>query len=331
MTRAGGHRLVFMGSDAIALPLLDWLAGPDSGGVEIAAVFTRPARPAGRGQQLKANPIKEWADLRGIPVQQPERLGEPERAELARLAPDLALVMAYGQILKDAFIATPRLGTVNLHASLLPRYRGASPIQAAIASGDSETGVALMRIVRELDAGPVAASERVPIGPRTTAEELERAIAAACPRLLARVLPQLFAGTLPFVDQDPAAVSYCRKLAKDDGGLDFAEPANVLAARINALHPWPGCSVHVKDVAIKLGLADAVDAQNRADPGTVVGADAHGVTVGTGRGLLRLLRLQRPGGRMLPAPEFLRGFPLEAGTRLPSRPMRPFVAREKFS
>ena len=178
--------------------------------------------------------------------------------------------MAYGHILRDAFIATPRLGTLNLHTSLLPKYRGASPIQTAIANGETETGVSLMRIVRELDAGPVADVEHVPISPRDTALDVEAKLAAACVPLLARTLPALAAGTLKFLEQDHSAATFCRKLQKEDGVLDFTAPAAVLAARINGLNPWPGCTVEIAGQMVKLGLADTVG-QSTGDwpPGTI--------------------------------------------------------------
>jgi methionyl-tRNA formyltransferase len=317
-------RIVFLGSDPIARPLLDWLVTAGRGAGELVGVFTQPDRPVGRGQQVMPNAIKTWAGQRGLPVRQPEKLTESARAELAELAPDLALVMAYGHILKDDFIATPRLGTINLHASLLPWYRGASPIQSAIASGEKETGVTLMRIVRALDAGPVADRETVPIHALDTAAVIEERLAQACPPLLARCLPRLANGTLDFTEQDHTRATYCRRLVKADGGLDFHQPAALLAARINGLHPWPGCSITVREQVIKLGQADAVDGEG--EPGVVVGGDEHGLLVGTSRGRLRLRRLQRAGGRMLEATEFLRGFPLPAGTRLPSQPMPVLVA-----
>src|SRR5476651_2552211 len=225
-------RLVFLGSDAIALPLLNWLAGEGSTHAQVVAVFTQPDRPVGRGQKIQPNAIKAWALAHGLPVHQPEKLTEDVRAQLAALAPDVALVMAYGHILRDAFIATPRLGTLNLHTSLLPKYRGASPIQTAIASGERETGVTLMRIIRELDAGPIADVERVPIAPRDTASDIEARLSAACVPLLARALPRLRDGSLAFTPQDDSAATYCRRLDKDDGALDFSAPASTLAARI---------------------------------------------------------------------------------------------------
>ncbi len=324
---AGPPAIVFFGSDTIALPLLKWLAGEGREFGRIQAVFTQPDRAAGRGQGVRPNGIKLWAEAHSLPVHQPERLGEPERRTLADLGPDLGLVMAYGHILRDEVISIPRLGMLNLHASLLPSYRGASPIQAAIASGDRETGVSLMRIVRRLDAGPVADRESVPIGARDTAADVEDRLSRACIPLLARALPVLARGALAFAEQDEKAASYCRKLVKEDGVLDFSAKAAALAARINGLFPWPGCSFPIAGAPIRVGLAEPAETAGGAVPGTVLGTDAEGLLVATGEGAVRLLRLQRPGGRMLSAPEFLRGFPIPAGTVLPSAPMPPLVEK----
>ncbi|HTZ21956.1 MAG TPA: methionyl-tRNA formyltransferase [Opitutaceae bacterium] len=329
-------RLVFLGSDPIALPLLDWLAGEGRVVAKIVAVFTQPDRPVGRGQKVQPNTIKTWALDHGLPVHQPERLMADARTLLAELAPDVSLVMAYGHILHEDFIAAARLGTLNLHASLLPKYRGASPIQTAVASGEHETGVSLMRIVRELDAGPVAGRERVAIEPNDTALDVEARLAAASVTLLARALPRLAAGTLAFTEQEHAAATFCRRLTKDDGALDFSAPAAALAARINGLFPWPACAAEVAGQPIKFGLADIVapvadrGSGNTTAPGTVLGADGAGLLVAAGAEVLRVLRLQRPGGKMLPAAEFLRGFPVAAGTMLPSRPLPVLVANEPF-
>lgn len=322
-------RIVFLGSDVIALPLLEWLAGPGAAVGEVVAVFTQPDRAVGRGQKIQPNGIKAWAAARGLPVLQPEKLTGEVRGELAALRADVGLIMAYGHILRDDFIGTPPLGMLNLHTSLLPLFRGASPIQSAIVGGESVTGVSLMRIVRRLDAGPVADRETVGIGPLDTALDVERNLAAACVPLLARALPRLRAGGLTFSEQDDAAATYCRKLQKEDGAVDFAAPAAVLARRINGLFPWPGCAVPANGQTLKLGLAEAADGQGPAGAlaGQVLGADAAGVLVATGGGVLRLRRLQRPGGRMLEAAEFLRGFPLPAGLVLPSAPMPELVTR----
>lgn len=321
-------KLVFLGSDPIALPLLEWLEGAGREVAQLDAVFTQPDRPVGRGQKITPNAITQWAQARDIPVYQPEKLRAEALAQLQALQADVSLVMAYGHILSQAFIDAPRLGTLNLHASLLPQYRGASPIQSAVAMGETETGVTLMRIVRELDAGPVADMETVPIEPQDTALEIESKLAAACVPLLSRNLPALAEGRLAFREQDHAAATFCRRLTKADGVLDFAQPAQVLAARINGLFPWPACAVTIEGQPIKFGLADAIDGE--LAPGIIGGGDADGLLIGTGRGILRVKRLQRPGGRMLPAGEFLRGVMLAPGTPIPSQPMPALVAAQPF-
>jgi len=324
-------RIVFMGSDAIALPMLNWLVGEGSG-ASVVAVFTQPDRPVGRGQKVQANAIKLWAQSHGIPVHQPEKLREPELALLAGYGADLALVMAYGHILRDAFINAPRLGTLNFHTSLLPKYRGASPIQTAVANGERETGVTLMRIVAALDAGPIADAERVTIGPRDTALEVETKLAAACVPLLTRALPRIADGAQEFREQDHAAATFCRKLEKADGSLDFGRPAAELAARINGLFPWPAATVEIAGQPIKFGAAEHghESSDKGGAPGCVLGADAEGLLIATADGVLRVLRLQRPGGKMLAAGEFLRGFPVADGTMLASSPMPPLVAAQPF-
>jgi len=321
-----------MGSDGIALPALNWLAGGASPRAKVVGVFTQPDRPAGRGQKVAPNVIKTWALDRAIPVQQPERLGATERELLSAMKPDLVLVMAYGQILRQEVIDLPRLGTFNLHTSILPAYRGASPIQTAICCREKETGVTLMRMVLRLDAGPVAEVERVPIEPRETAADLERKLAHACVPLLERCLPAIAAGTQEFVPQDEAKATYCRRLEKTDGVLDFHAPAASLAARVNGLAPWPGCTVEINSQVVKIGLADMVSlpAYEPTAPGEVMGLHHGGLLVGTGERKLQLLQLQRAGGRMLPAEEFLRGFPVAPGTRLASLPMPPLVAAQPF-
>lgn len=330
-------RIAFLGSDPIARPLLDWLSGEGRSLGEVVAVFTQPDRATGRGQKIIPNAIKTWALAREIPVLQPEKVTDEVRTQLASYAPDVSLVMAYGHILRDEFIATPRLGTLNLHTSVLPKYRGASPIQTAVACGERETGVTLMRMVRRLDAGPVAEVERVSIEPSDTALDVEAKLASACVPLLARALPRLHDGTLAFSAQEDAAATFCRKLTKEDGVLDFAAPARVLAARINGLFPWPGCSVELGGQSVRFGNATAAsevatgELTDGADAiGEVLGADAAALRIATGEGVLRVLRLQRPGGRMLSAAEFLRGFPIPIGTQLRSRPMPALVGAAPF-
>ena len=331
-------RIVFMGSDTIALPALNWLAGEGRNIAQLAGVFTQPDRAAGRGQKVQSNGVKLWAEERNLPVLQPVKIGTAERQQLADLQPDLSLVMAYGHILRQEFIDAPRLGTLNLHTSVLPAYRGASPIQTAITCGETETGVTLMRMVLKLDAGPVAGVECVRIDALDTALEVEAKLARACVPLLARCLPRIADGEQKFTPQDESVATYCRRLEKSDGVLDFQAPAALLAGRINGLMPWPACSVEINGQVVKLGLADVLPPPSQSnllgysgsEAGRVIGTDAEGLLVGTGQGILRLRLLQRPGGRMLPAAEFLRGFPVTPGTPLVSQPMPPLVAREPF-
>lgn len=331
-------RTVFMGSDAIALPLLNWLADDAREIVKLVGVYTQPDRAVGRGQKVQPNAIKLWAQARGLPVHQPEKLTPEDLVQLKSYSPDLALIMAYGHILRQDFISVPRLGMLNLHTSLLPKYRGASPIQTAIVSGDRQTGVTLMRIVPALDAGPIADVETVTIDALDTAVEVEAKLANASVPLLARALPKLANSKLEFTEQNAAHATFCRKLEKADGALDFTSPAALLAARINGLFPWPACSVAINGQPVKLGLADTVTEETcqvlsdklSALPGMILGQDDAGVLVATGQGGLRLRRLQRPGGKMLPASEFLRGFTLATGTKLSSSPCSALVSERPF-
>ncbi|GAB5560110.1 MAG: methionyl-tRNA formyltransferase [Synoicihabitans sp.] len=308
-----------MGSDPIALPMLNALVEEAAEAVEVVGVFTQPDRAVGRGQKIVPNEIKRWAIEQNIRVFQPSKITAEVNEELAELHPDVSLVMAYGHILKEGFMTIPSQGTLNLHTSILPKYRGASPIQSAVVSGDTETGVTLMRIVRELDAGPIADVERVPIERGETAADIESKLAEACVPLLRRNLPALAAGKLVFTEQNHREASFCRKLTKADGVLDFAAPAEILAARINGLHPWPGVRIEMSDHVIRVASAAAEEGHGRI--GEVTAIDDQAIVVGTGKGMLRLLRLQRPGGRMMPAGDFVRGFSVELGTTIPSREM----------
>jgi len=320
--------IAFFGSDPIALPLLNWLYDEAKDSVHFVAIFTQPDRPVGRGQKLRANEIKQWAVARNLPVYQPDRLDAVAQKAYAELATDLSLVMAYGHIFKQDFIDTPRLGTVNLHTSQLPKYRGASPIQTAIAMGDDETGVSLMRIVRALDAGPVTDCETVSIGRVDTALDIEAKLAEACVPLVSRNLAALASEDLMFTEQNHDSATFCRRLVKGDGGLDFSASARTLAARINGLFPWPATVLPINGQLIKAGLATAEEGDGAA--GVVMGSDQEGLLIGTGEGILRLHKLQRPGAKMLPVNDFLRGFPVEVGTKISSVEMTPLVADAPF-
>lgn len=317
-----------MGSDPIALPGLEAIIAGKCGEIELVAIYTQPDRPRGRGKKVVPNEIKTWALEREIEVRQPEKMGKAERFQIATEDIDSVLVMAYGHLLSQKLIDTPKFGIWNLHTSILPKYRGASPIQCAVASGDEETGVSLMRMVREMDAGPVLSVEKVRIGNEDTALDVEHRLAEACVPLLERGLPIIHGGEPIVVEQNPSRASYVRKLGKEDGELDFRGPAAALARRINGLFPWPGTRAVLGDAAIKIGLATAEDRSVDAPPGTVLGTGKDGVEVACGEGVLLLKKLQRPGGKMLDAAEFTRGFELAEGACFESRPMTELVTPE---
>lgn len=320
------HRLLFMGSDPIALPTLEAVDEGQCGAIEWAGVFTQPDRPRGRGKKVTPNEIKLWAQERGLPVHQPERLGKEQRLQIAEMEIDAILVMAYGHLLSQRLIDTPPRGILNLHTSLLPRYRGASPIQGAVASGEEKTGVTLMRMVKRMDAGPIIDQESVPIARLDRALEVERRLSLACPVLLQRNLLAVLEGRATCREQDESEATYVGKLSKGDGVLDFAAPAKALAHRINGLFPWPGTRVRVGQDFVRLGQADYQQTPTRqAEPGTILPSDERGARVACGEGVLLLKQLQRPGGKMLPASDFLRGYPWPVGERLPSEAMTQLV------
>lgn len=318
-----------MGSDEIALPSLDFLA-KQTELLEIAAVYTQPDRRRGRGKSLHPNAIKVWALEREIEVRQPEKLGDEEVAWVKENRIDLILVMAYGHILRQNLIESVPLKTYNLHASLLPKYRGASPIEGAISEGDKETGVTLMQVVRRLDAGPLVDTELFPIDCVETGKSARHKVAQASVPLLERNLPAMLAGMVTAIEQDEEQATYTRKLKKEDGVVDFFQPAKAIADRINSLMPWPGSFIDMNDQPVKIGLADSIEETVDAEPGTILRCSDQGLDVATAKGTLRLLLLQRPGGRLLQAEEFFRGFPIEIGTVLKSKPMPPLVSKEPF-
>ncbi len=321
-------RLAFFGSDAIAVPALEYLHFAE--GVELVAVVSQPNRPAGRGRHLHANPVSAWAVAHGVPLLQPEKPGAEEVAWLRAQRLELSLVMAYGHILRHEMLEVALRGTWNLHGSLLPKYRGASPVEAALVAGDRETGVSLMRMVLKMDAGPVAATARVPIQDTDTSSSLRERLAQACVPLLQRHLATLGSSTNSPTPQDEQQVTFTRKLTKADANVDFSVSAKELERRVRAFQPWPGVAIEHQGAVLKVGAAAVVGGADEIAPGTIVHAGEMGVDIATGSGLLRLLTLQRPGGRMLPAGEFLRGYQLEVGERLGSQPMRPLVDSKPF-
>ncbi len=298
-------RLAFMGSPDFAVPALHAL---HQAGHHIAAVYCQPPRPAGRGQKETPCPVHQAALALGLPVRTPARVrkDQAEHAAFAALQLDAAVVAAYGLILPPEMLEAPRLGCLNIHASLLPRWRGAGPIQAAILAGDSETGITIMQMEAGLDTGPMLLRGTTPIGPRTTTPELHDTLAAMGGALILRALAEQPAPT----PQPEEGVTYAPKLSKADGRLDWTRDTASLDRQVRALNPWPG--TYFQAGAETLRLLEAAPAEGHvpplAPPGTVL---APGL-VACGEGALRLLRLQRPGRGPMPAAELLRGYTLPA-------------------
>jgi methionyl-tRNA formyltransferase len=298
-----------MGTSGFAVPAMERLI---ERGHCIVAVYTQPPRPAGRGYATRPTPMQQAAERLGLPVEAPPRLREPEaQARFREHAADLAVVGAYGLLLPQPILDAPRLGCINLHASLLPRWRGAAPIERAILAGDEETGISIFQMERGLDTGPVLAMRRIPIGPGETAETLHGRLAALAADMLPGVVDDLLAGRADPRPQPADGVTYARKLERAEGRLDFGEPATSLARRLRALNPRPGCWCEVLGERLALLAGEAVD--GAGPPGTIIGLP---LTVACGEGALRVSRVQRPGRRAMGADELQRGFPLPLGTML---------------
>jgi methionyl-tRNA formyltransferase len=306
-------RLICMGTAPFAVPSLRALAASRH---EVVAVYSQPARPAGRGWRPRPSAVQLAAERLGIPVRTPARLRDPDdQAAFAALHADLAVVAAYGLILPRPILDAPRLGCINLHASLLPRWRGAAPIQRALLAGDAETGITIFQMEPSLDTGPVLAMERMPITDRTTAGTLHDALAGMAAGMVASAVDDLAAGRARAVPQPDQGVTYAAKIEKAEGRLDWAKPAEALERQLRALNPWPGCWTECGEQTIRVlaGQVRSLDGGQRGAPGEVL--DDH-LTVACGAGSLALTEVQRPGGRPMSAEAFLRGFPVPIGTRL---------------
>ena len=294
----------------------------------VVAVVSQPDRPRGRGRRPSPSPVAETALAAGVPLLRPERVGDAEIVALLRAAePDLGVVVAFGQFLPKAIRELPRLGyLVNAHASVLPRHRGAAPIASAILAGDAETGISVMRVEREMDAGPVALVCRTPIGPEETRGELEPRLAELAADALAAALDAIAAGAATWAEQDAARATHAPKLARTDGALDFTDDAEALARRVRALAPRPGAFAALGGEPLRLLGARAEPGPVALPPGTLR-VEGGALRVATGRGWLVPTRHQRAGGRPLDTAEFLRGHPIAVGTRLsPLREDAPAIA-----
>ena len=305
-------RLAFMGSPEFALPSLRAL---EAAGHEIAAVYAQPPRPAGRGHKERPCPVQAYAERRGWALRTPKTLKDgSEQQAFAALGLDAAVVVAYGLILPAAVLAAPRLGCVNLHASLLPRWRGAAPIQRAILAGDAQTGVTIMAVDEGLDTGPILLREAVPIAATATAAELHDRLAEVGARLMVAALDGLAAGRLEARPQPEDGVTYAAKLKRGEGRLDWRRPAAELERAVRAFTPRPGAFFEAGGERVKVLAAEVGAGAPGAEPGTVIDAR---LTVACEKDALRLIRVQRAGKAAMDAETLLRGFPVAAGTRLP--------------
>lgn len=315
-------RVIFAGTPEFARVALERL---HAAGFEIPLVLTQPDRPAGRGMKLQPSPVKQFALAHGLPLAQPRSLrldGKyPEDAAAARDAiaaarADVMVVAAYGLILPAWTLAAPRLGCLNIHASLLPRWRGAAPIHRAIEAGDRETGVTIMQMDEGLDTGDMLLVERVAIAADETTASLHDKLAALGGRLVVEALELAACGGLRPVPQPAEGVTYAHKIEKAEAAIDWSQPADAIERRIRAFDPFPGATAQLGDESLKVWRARAVmQGRGSVAPGTIVAVDEHGIGVACGQGRLEVTQLQRAGGKRLAADAFLRGLPLAPGQR----------------
>ena len=321
--KSKSRKIVFCGSDEIALPMLEYLNQLQA--ISLAGVLSQPDRRSGRGKQLKANPIKQWAKEKDLDVRTPQSPTKYEIDWIKEIDVDLVLVMAYGHILNQAFLDCTPLGCYNLHASLLPAYRGASPIETSLAIGEKTTGVTLMRMVMKMDAGPIIGQEKVTISQDDLGSTLRTKLAEACIPLIINNLEALLSGNRDEKLQIEEYVTYCRKLKKEDSHLDFSLDAKQLACRVRAFHSWPGSMFFHNETSLRVGSCKALDDQG-LKPGEIR-VERSELFIGTAKGSLQILQMQKPGGKMLSTPDFLRGYSLKSGTEIKFFKSEPLISK----
>jgi methionyl-tRNA formyltransferase len=310
-------RIIYFGTPEFAIPSLRRLIASRH---HVVSVVSQPDRPRGRGHHLAPTPTKALAQEHGIPVLQPEKVRDEAFLESIRaLRPDLGVVAAYGRLLPESLLQIPRLGMINVHASLLPRWRGAAPVHRAVIAGDTDTGVTIMRVVKELDAGPIFASLRRPIGPEETSPEVERALAELGAALLVDVVDRMADGRATEMPQDERRVTLAPKITRDEGMLDWNLPAVRIHNLVRGLQPWPLLSSRISGGRTLLHRTAVLEERTTASAGTVVRAEGDRLDVATGGGgVLRLVAVQPEGRRVMSAREFLAGHRIAPGLTLDS-------------
>lgn len=305
-------RAVFLGTPELAVPSLAAVAAEH----EVAAVVCQPDRPRGRGKRVDPPPVKVWAVEHGIPVAQPSKLNDGAfEAWLREQAPDICVIAAYGRLLKQPILDVPPKGFINMHPSLLPKYRGPSPIQSAVIHGETVTGVTIMRLTLEMDSGDIVLQEEVSVGPDETAVALTERLAGQGGRLLAEAMRLIASGQAAFRPQDPAQATYCRLLTKEDGRIRWGASSREIHNLVRGALPWPVAHCGFRGEVCRIHATRMVDGPAGGIPGAVTAVADDGLSVATGDGSIAVLALQMPGKRVMPVAEYLRGHPIAPGER----------------
>ena len=311
-------RVVFFGTPAFAVPTFEALLASRH---RIVGVVTQPDRPRGRGQKTAAAPVKARAEEAGVPLLQPSTLRDPSfMVALANLEADIGVVAAYGKILPEPVLTLPRLGMVNVHASLLPRYRGAAPIHRAVIAGERETGVTIMRVVKALDAGPMLAASRRPVGLNETSEEVQRDLARIGAALLTLTLDRVAAGNAHEAPQDDSAATYAHRITKEDGLIDWTWPADRIHNLVRGLHPWPHAYTYLNGARLIILRSAVANRSHGVPPGSVVTAHGDELRIAAGNEAVDLLEIQAEGKRPMSPRDFLAGHRMRLGDRLARTP-----------